>query len=139
MPSGSPGEDVFLILERQHHPRAIGHDLAVLDFQVLLYDLRDAKVAQGLGCRLDRPLRGVLPRSFARSDHFRDPVDSVGLGHRSSPVTSVALPGRKRSGMILLRRWRKLERYGSRRGATMDLILWRHADAEAGSPDSARK
>src|SRR5467141_1462215 len=103
MPKGPPGEDLFLVLERQHHPRPVGHDLAVLDLQVLLYDLRDAKVTQSLGCRLNSALRSVLPRSLARSDHFRDSVDSVGLGHRSSPVTGVALPRRERFGIILLR------------------------------------
>jgi len=38
---------------------AVGHDLAVFDLQILLNHLRDAKVAQSLGCSLDRPLRGI--------------------------------------------------------------------------------
>src|SRR5258706_13407737 len=98
MPWGSPGEDLFLILERQQHPGAVGHDLAVFDLQILLNHLRDAKVAQSLGCSLYRPLRGILPRGLARSVHFGDSVDSIGLGHCSSPLTGSPFPDESVSG-----------------------------------------
>jgi len=55
-------EDLFLILERQHHRVRYGHDLAS-STSVLLYDLRDAKRAS-LRCRLHRPFAASLT-SFA--------------------------------------------------------------------------
>src|SRR6266705_6092076 len=129
----APWENLFLILERQQHPRAVSRHLAVFDLQVLLHHLRDAQVAQSLGRSLYRSLCGVLPRSRARSDHFGDSVDSVGLGHRLAPLTSVAFADN--TPLTDCSR----SRTGSRGRKKMDLILWRHADAEGGSPDSARK
>src|ERR687898_1718352 len=67
-----------LVLERDLEPGAVGPDPAVLDLQVELDDLGDPEVPEGLGRRLDRGRRRLLPGLGARPDELGDPIDAVG-------------------------------------------------------------
>src|SRR5918994_2425362 len=73
-----------LVLERDLEPGAVGPDPAVLDLQVELDDLGDPEVPEGLGRRLDRGRRRLLPGLGARPDELGDPIDAVGHGDHPS-------------------------------------------------------
>src|ERR1035437_7032445 len=70
-----------VVLERHVETYPVLGDLAVFDSQVLPDDLRDAKIAQGLGCGLDGALRCRLPRRAAGPHQLGHSVDAVGHGY----------------------------------------------------------
>ena len=66
-----------LVFERECELGPVGQNLAVLDLQVHLRDLRDPQVPKGFAGRLDGTFGGILPGDAADADHIDDPVDSL--------------------------------------------------------------
>src|SRR5262249_22128440 len=75
---------VALVLEAQLNLGAIGADLAVLELEVELGDLRDPQIAQRLRRFRDRSRGGLLPRLGAGPHQLDDLVDALGHGSASS-------------------------------------------------------
>jgi hypothetical protein len=70
------------VLERNLQLRAIGDCASFVEMDVLLDDLGDPQIAEGLCRRFDRGRCSVLPRVGARSYQFGYPIHT----HQSSPL-----------------------------------------------------